>query len=99
MYFKKTRCPYCKTLYRITLDQLTIGHGQVLCGMCREMFNAIEYLNNSEISDEQNEINMQISLDEYDVNEMYHHEIIKFFQQKNSKSSMNLLEYLNQLDK
>lgn len=100
MYFKKTRCPHCKTLYRITFDQLTISHGQVLCGICREYFNAIEYLDQSETLDYQQQLKMQrqINLNEERENDMTHPEIIQFFQQKSPKSPMTLLEYLNSLE-
>jgi predicted Zn finger-like uncharacterized protein len=39
-----TRCPYCSTTFRVTPEQLKIRHGQVRCGQCRRVFDALRAL-------------------------------------------------------
>jgi predicted Zn finger-like uncharacterized protein len=36
---KYTRCPGCKTIFRVTSQQLAIRDGQVRCGHCRTVFD------------------------------------------------------------
>lgn len=39
-----TRCPHCKTSFRIHDKQLTAAHGAVRCGSCLEIFTAKDHL-------------------------------------------------------
>jgi predicted Zn finger-like uncharacterized protein len=39
-----TRCPECKTTYRIGIGELRAGRGEVLCNHCRTFFNALSFL-------------------------------------------------------
>ena len=39
-----TRCPACKTTFRVTTAQLKVRMGQVRCGTCQEVFNALDAL-------------------------------------------------------
>lgn len=39
-----TRCPACATTFRVTPEQVKARHGQVRCGRCQHVFDAIEYL-------------------------------------------------------
>ena len=39
-----TRCPGCKTIFRVTEPQLALRDGQVRCGHCRTVFNGREEL-------------------------------------------------------
>lgn len=39
-----TRCPYCGTTFRVTPDQLKVRQGQVRCGKCRRVFDALRGL-------------------------------------------------------
>ena len=39
-----TRCPACSTAFRVSAEQLKVKQGQVRCGQCREVFNALETL-------------------------------------------------------
>lgn len=96
MYYKKTCCPHCQTLYRISIDQLTIGHGRVLCGECKSIFNAIEHLYETP-HQEVYVHGHKRALFEQDANAHTHPEIIRFFQQTTPQSSLSLLEYLNKL--
>lgn len=38
-----TRCPACQTAFRVTADQLYARNGQVRCGRCLTVFNALEH--------------------------------------------------------
>ncbi len=39
-----TRCPHCRTSFRITSSVLKMHHGLVRCGHCSEVFNAFDSL-------------------------------------------------------
>lgn len=39
-----TRCPGCKTIFRVTEPQLALRQGQVRCGHCRTVFNGRDEL-------------------------------------------------------
>lgn len=39
-----TRCPGCKTIFRVTRQQLDLRGGQVRCGHCRTVFNGVAQL-------------------------------------------------------
>jgi predicted Zn finger-like uncharacterized protein len=39
-----TRCPGCRTIFRVTEGQLALREGQVRCGHCRTIFNGREHL-------------------------------------------------------
>jgi len=38
----RTCCPSCRTVFRVTSEQLRLRAGKVRCGQCRAVFNAIE---------------------------------------------------------
>jgi len=40
----KTRCTSCQTVFRVTPEQLKARGGQVRCGQCRAVFNALDSL-------------------------------------------------------
>ncbi|NJM33301.1 MAG: hypothetical protein HC848_11250 [Limnobacter sp.] len=39
-----TRCPACKTLFKVSLGQLQVHEGQVRCGQCKAAFSGIDHL-------------------------------------------------------
>ena len=39
----KTQCPECKTALRVSAEQLKVRGGQVRCGICHTVFNALDY--------------------------------------------------------
>ena len=39
-----SRCPNCQTTFRVTTEQLKARLGQVRCGTCQQVFNALEAL-------------------------------------------------------
>ncbi len=41
------RCPACQTFFRVVPDQLRISDGWVRCGLCGEIFDAVQCLNES----------------------------------------------------
>jgi len=42
-----TQCPYCLTLFRVRAEQLKAADGQVHCGRCNQIFNALHSLRDS----------------------------------------------------
>jgi predicted Zn finger-like uncharacterized protein len=38
----QTQCPHCATRFRVTETQVNIADGLVRCGVCKEVFNALE---------------------------------------------------------
>lgn len=43
-----TRCPACKTMFKVVPDQLRISEGWVRCGQCNEIFDASTHLQGGE---------------------------------------------------
>ena len=41
---KQTQCPECTTIYKVSVEQLTIAQGMVCCPKCFHSFNALLYL-------------------------------------------------------
>ncbi|HET6603297.1 MAG TPA: zinc-ribbon and DUF3426 domain-containing protein [Xanthomonadaceae bacterium] len=39
-----TQCPHCLTVYEPSAEQLASGRGQLRCGVCERVFDALEYL-------------------------------------------------------
>lgn len=39
-----TTCPECSSVFRVTAEQLNIAHGQVRCGYCHTVFDALSSL-------------------------------------------------------
>jgi len=39
-----TRCPFCQTHFRVRAEQLAARAGQVRCGKCKQVFDALEHL-------------------------------------------------------
>lgn len=38
----QVECPHCQTIFKLTEEQLHIADGMVRCGLCHEVFNALE---------------------------------------------------------
>ncbi|MDT8451506.1 MAG: DUF3426 domain-containing protein [Gammaproteobacteria bacterium] len=38
----QTICPYCQTVFKVLDEQLSLADGYVRCGICKEVFNALE---------------------------------------------------------
>ncbi|MET3106116.1 putative Zn finger-like uncharacterized protein [Oxalobacteraceae bacterium GrIS 2.11] len=45
-----TKCPHCKTTFKVANDQLKLQSGLVRCGICQQVFNGIEHLATSSTS-------------------------------------------------
>lgn len=39
-----TKCPHCKTTFKVANDQLKLQSGLVRCGICNQVFNGIDHL-------------------------------------------------------
>lgn len=44
-----TRCPACRTMFKVVPDQLRISEGWVRCGQCDEIFDASTHLQEGEV--------------------------------------------------
>lgn len=44
----QTQCPHCDTKFRVTQIQVEAADGYLRCGICKEVFNAIEVVNQHE---------------------------------------------------
>ncbi|MDZ7767686.1 MAG: DUF3426 domain-containing protein [Woeseiaceae bacterium] len=47
-----TKCPECRTAFRVTVTVLRKAHGRVRCGGCSHVFDAIEHLHDEATGDE-----------------------------------------------
>ncbi len=47
-----TRCPACRTMFKVVPDQLKISEGWVRCGKCDEIFDAAAHLQDSAVAQE-----------------------------------------------
>jgi predicted Zn finger-like uncharacterized protein len=47
-----TQCPNCKTIFQVTADQLKAANGDVRCGQCLAVFNALDNLSEIEPANE-----------------------------------------------
>ena len=47
-----TRCPDCKTTFKLGVNDLRRAQGKVRCGDCENVFNALEYLTDDLDEDE-----------------------------------------------
>lgn len=50
-----THCPNCDTHFEITQEYIDIANGQVRCGKCDHIFNALDNLYESELEEEEQE--------------------------------------------
>jgi predicted Zn finger-like uncharacterized protein len=48
-----TKCPHCETRFRIRAEQLRAAQGQTRCSRCSKIFNALEHLQTSPVSEEE----------------------------------------------
>ncbi len=46
-----TQCPYCLTHFRVRAEQLSAADGQVHCGHCNQVFNALSSLRDASFPD------------------------------------------------
>ena len=38
----QTKCPHCQTIFKVSDEHLKVADGYVRCGICKEVFNALE---------------------------------------------------------
>ena len=38
----QTKCPHCQTVFKVSDEHLKVADGYVRCGICKEVFNALE---------------------------------------------------------
>lgn len=58
-----TRCPGCKTIFRVTEPQLALRQGQVRCGHCRTVFNGRDEIIalDAPVLDEEDRVNDELA--------------------------------------
>jgi len=95
MSAKQTRCPQCKTIYRVTQKQLTLAQGMVCCAKCDLTFNAITHLYLPVAPVEQCEELADLAPAIQHDNQKS--DVLEIFQQKIENSNIDLLTYLNNL--
>ncbi|WP_444996813.1 DUF3426 domain-containing protein [Aliikangiella sp. IMCC44359] len=47
-----TRCPQCKTVFKVSEKMLSMAHGKVRCGACLEVFQANDYMLKPRVKEE-----------------------------------------------
>ena len=48
------RCTHCKTIFRVTEEQLKIAKGYVRCGVCEQPFNALQNIEEQQTQEQKN---------------------------------------------
>lgn len=66
-----TQCPKCDTRYRLEVDELRIGHGQIKCILCQSIFNALATLTDSPNQEDLDDYHAIPELDESHVVRLY----------------------------
>jgi len=51
-----TRCPHCETAFRVQPSHLIIAKGDVRCGQCHEVFNALHFQIEEVLEEEKNSL-------------------------------------------
>ena len=64
-----TRCPNCGTMFGVTAEQLKLAQGDVRCGNCSQIFNALEWLSDEQVGPAQPESGQEIPVTEDVLNE------------------------------
>lgn len=104
---KQTQCPECTTIYKVSVEQLTIAQGMVCCPKCFSSFNALLHL--VEISAQQETVsNAHASLVQPEVQQpasqpsvvrrYSQHHLLDIFDRKIEHSNIDLYTYLNNLN-
>lgn len=96
---KQTRCPNCTTIYRVSVTQLTVAQGMVCCPKCSAEFNALLYLYQPQVIEEEEYPSEALFFDQ-PILKMKAEEqhIFEIFDRKIEKSNINLRTYLNNIN-
>ena len=98
---RRTRCPNCETLYKISVTQLTISQGMVCCAKCSAEFNALVHLiiepkepEEILLSSQHSPYTEQLNFEDFASEE----NVLDIFNRKIEGSNINLRTYLNNLN-
>lgn len=99
---KQTRCPHCKTVYKVSVMQLTISQGMVCCPKCSTEFNALLHLitppkkteDPVEVSSQRSAYSQHLNFEQY----ASENHVLDIFERKIEGSNINLRTYLNNLN-
>ncbi|ATO20762.1 hypothetical protein BS636_14270 [Acinetobacter sp. LoGeW2-3] len=109
---KRTLCPTCSTIYKVTVAQLTIAQGMVCCPKCTTSFNALSHLVTEPQASATNttpeatveSLNTVQGASEFDA-DLYNSKIssrlnnlLHIFDEKVENSNIDLKTYLNNLN-
>lgn len=96
---KQTRCPNCSTIYRVSVTQLTVAQGMVCCPKCFAEFNALLYLYQPEVLEEEKYPTEPLFFDEPMLKSKAEEQhIFEIFDRKIENSNINLRTYLNNIN-
>lgn len=96
---KQTRCPNCSTIYRVSVTQLTVAQGMVCCPKCFAEFNALLYLYQPQVLEEEKYPTEPLFFDEPILKiKAEEQHIFEIFDRKIENSNINLRTYLNNIN-
>lgn len=98
---KHTLCPECKTIYKVSVTQLTVAQGMVCCPRCDTTFNALLHLISTEQLPVQTEAEVQITeVDTHSIAKLRPLEttVLDIFDSKTENSNIDLRNYLNSVN-
>lgn len=109
---KRTYCPTCSTIYKVTVAQLTVAQGMVCCPKCTTSFNALSHLvtearnsvttptaQSQPNSNEAGKTDIENSSGDYHPEQQHNrHSLLQIFDQKVEHSNIDLQTYLNNLN-
>lgn len=103
---KLIHCPHCTTQYRVKLEELNLSQGSLRCAKCDQIFNLTHTTSENGQSSvpsyfqiNQLDDSAQLANNKLIGNTTIHRDVNEFFLQKIEYSNVNLLNYLNHLDK
>lgn len=101
---KHTKCPNCRTVYKVSVTQLTVAQGMVCCAKCSSNFNALFNLvkiPNQVKADTQlsaTSINSRDHVNAFPSNMFNEKDVLAIFDRKIENSNIDLRTYLNNLN-
>lgn len=96
---KQTRCPNCLTIYRVSVTQLTVAQGMVCCPKCSAEFNALLYLYQSQVIEEEEYPSEALFFEQPALKiKAKEQHVFEIFDRKIEKSNINLRTYLNNIN-
>lgn len=101
---KHTRCPECRTVYKVSVTQLTVAQGMVCCAKCSHNFNALSNLVKLPQIPESESPLSGSGLNTYDHDTAFNthifdeKDVLAIFERKIANSNIDFRTYLNNLN-